>query len=90
MKSNLAFEQLSDDISLITIYNNIGDVNGAFKNANEDSTNNIFLKIDDYDYDLTTENITLELNIDYSEIKQFLQNDKFIKLLNNNNSYYLK
>jgi hypothetical protein len=89
MKSNLSFEQLSNEISLITIYNNIGDVNGAFKNVSEDTTNDIFFKIDDYDYDLTSDTVTMELNINYSEIKKFLKNDKFIKLLNNNN-YYLK
>ena len=89
MKSNIAFEETSNETSLLKIYNNIDDINGALKNIDYDSTNNILLKIDTYDYDLTNTHITFELNVKSSEINNLLYENKFLNLLNNNNSYYI-
>jgi hypothetical protein len=89
MKTNLSFKEIGSNVSLAKIYNNINDINGAFKNINYDTTNNILLKIETYDYDTTYSTISFELNIHPNEINNLLKNNKFIKLTNENSSYYI-
>jgi hypothetical protein len=89
-KSFFEYELDSTSNSIINIYNNIDDIDGAFKNYNIDMTNTITTKLTPYDINKNLDYYTIDIKININDMYNLLFNEnKFIDFLNPNDKYYI-